>query len=88
MTLNLSRLTRKTNPSCPNAGAIAYLLLQSIGADAGPAGRNFLTQTTYVQRLNTEGGSAPSTGCSVLSDVGKQTLVPYTADYYFFHGDE
>jgi hypothetical protein len=23
-----------------------------------------------------------------LSDVGKQTLVPYTADYYFFHGDK
>jgi hypothetical protein len=27
-----------------------------------------------------------STGCSVPSDVGKQTLVPYTADYYFFTG--
>jgi hypothetical protein len=34
------------------------------------------------------GGSAPATGCSVLSDVGKQTLVPYTADYYFYHGNK
>jgi hypothetical protein len=63
-------------------------LLQSIGSEAGPAGGNLLTQTTYIQRLNTQGGSAPDTGCSVPSDVGKQTLVPYTADYYFFHGDE
>jgi Protein of unknown function (DUF3455) len=85
---SLQSIPAGSDPSCPNAGAIACLLLQSIGADTGPAGGNFLTQTTYVQRLNTEGGSAPSTGCSVLSDVGKQTLVPYTADYYFFQEDE
>jgi hypothetical protein len=54
----------------------------------GPVGGNFLTQTTFIQRLNTQGGSAPDTGCSVLSDVDKQTLVPYTADYYFFHADK
>jgi Protein of unknown function (DUF3455) len=77
-----------SDQSCPNAGAITCLLLQSIGSEAGPAGGNLLTQTTYIQRLNTQGGSAPDTGCSVPSDVGKQTLVPYTADYYFFHGDE
>jgi hypothetical protein len=59
--------------------------LQSIGSEVGLAGDNFLTQTTFIQRLNTQGGSAPATGCSVLSDVGKQTLVPYTAEYYFFH---
>jgi hypothetical protein len=77
-----------SDQSCPNAGAIACLLLQSIGSDAGPAGGNFMTQTTFIQRLNTQGGSAPDTGCSVLNDVGKQTLVPYTADYYFFHKGE
>ena len=85
---SLQSIPAGSDPSCPNAGAIACLLLQSIGADAGPAGGNFLTQTTYIQRLNTQGGAAPSTGCSVPSDVGKQTLVPYTADYYFFHGGE
>src|ERR1700692_3740006 len=85
---SLQSIPAGSDPSCPNAGAIACPLLQSIGADAGPAGGNLPTQTTHVQRLNTQGGSAPSTGCSVLSDVGKQTLVPYTADYYFFHGDE
>jgi len=77
-----------SDQSCPNVGAIACLLLQSIGSEAGLAGAKFLTQTTFIQRLNTQGGSAPATGCSVLSDVGKQTLVPYTADYYFFHADK
>ncbi|MBZ5532699.1 MAG: DUF3455 domain-containing protein [Acidobacteriia bacterium] len=73
-----------SDPSCPNAGAIGCLLLQSIGSEKGPAGGNVLTNTTFIQRLNTNGGSAPATGCSAAADVGKQTLVPYTADYYFF----
>jgi hypothetical protein len=73
--------------SCPNSGAIACLLLQSIGTQQGPEGGNLLTPVTFVQRLNTKGGSAPADGCSVSTDVGKQTLVPYTADYYFYRGD-
>jgi len=73
-----------SDPSCPNSGSIACLLLQSIGTQAGPTGGKGLASTTFVQRLNTAGGSAPATGCAVSGDVGKQTLVPYTADYYFF----
>jgi hypothetical protein len=72
--------------SCPNTGSIGCLLLQVIGAQEGPTGGKSLTRTTFIQRLNTKGGSAPAEGCSVASDVGKQTLVPYTADYYFFRG--
>jgi hypothetical protein len=26
----------------------------------------------------------PNDGCFTSADVGKQALVPYTADYYFF----
>ena len=74
-------------PSCPNAGSIACLLLETIGSKAGPTGGTLLTQTTFVQRLNTNGGSAPADGCSVSTDVGKQTLVPYTADYFFYKAD-
>lgn len=77
-----------SDPSCPNTGSIACLLLQVIGAEEGPAGGRSLTKTTFIQRLNTNGGSAPATGCSVAGDVGKQTLVPYTADYYFFRADQ
>lgn len=72
--------------SCPNAGAIGCLLLQAIGSQSGPTGGKLLTQTTFIQRLNTKGGSAPADGCSVAGDVGKQALVPYSADYYFFRG--
>ena len=79
-----------SDPSCPNTGAIACLLLQSIGSEQGPTGGRALTKTTFVQRLNTNGGSAPADadGCSASTDVGNQTLVPYTADYYFFRKDE
>jgi hypothetical protein len=77
-----------TEESCPNAGSIACLILQVIGAEEGPTGGKLLTRTSFIQRLNTKGGSAPATGCSVAADVGKQALVPYTADYYFFRGGE
>jgi Protein of unknown function (DUF3455) len=84
----LYSITAGSDPSCPNTGAVACLLLRSIGTEDGPAGGNFLSRTTYIQRLNTQGGSAPATGCSVPSDVGKQTLVPYTGDYYFYRANQ
>lgn len=77
-----------TDPSCPNSGSIACLLLQVIGAEEGPAGGKSLTKTIFIQRLNTNGGSAPTTGCLVPGDVGKQVLVPYSADYFFFRADQ
>ncbi|HEX9110432.1 MAG TPA: DUF3455 domain-containing protein [Terriglobales bacterium] len=84
----LASIAAGSDASCPNSGAIGCLLLQSIGSQQGPDGGKFLTKTTFIQRLNTKGGSAPADGCSALSDVGKQALVPYTADYYFFRGPE
>ncbi len=77
-----------TDASCPNQGAISRLLLQSIGSENGAAERGRLAGTAFIQRLNTQGGSAPATGCSAAIDVGKQTLVPYTADCYFFRADQ
>jgi hypothetical protein len=81
----LASINAGTDPSCPNAGAISCLLLQVIGSQNGPSYPfGILTKATYVQRLNTTGGSAPATGCAVSTDVGGQVLVPYTADYYFY----
>jgi hypothetical protein len=74
------RIDAGTDASCPNAGAIQCLLLQSIGNQQGPTGGRLLAQVTFVQRLNTKGGSAPTTACS----VGQTQLVPYTSDYFFF----
>ena len=76
--------TAGSDPSCPNSGAIPCLLLQSIGNQEGPGGGRLLAETTFVQRLNTNGGSAPDTACT----VGQTQLVPYTADYYFFDQDQ
>ena len=73
-----------SDASCPNAGAIPCLLLQSIGNQEGPTGGKLLDKVTFVQRLNTKGGAAPTTSCS----VGQTQLQGYEADYYFFHADE
>jgi hypothetical protein len=40
--------------------------------------------TRFIQRLNTDGGAAPSTGCVRPTDIGKKEFVPYTADYIFY----
>jgi uncharacterized protein DUF3455 len=79
-----SSLPAGSDQSCPNAGAIDCLLLQSIGTQQGPTGGKIMTKTTFIQRLNTKGGSAPDAGCRVSGDVGHQALVPYSADYLFF----
>ena len=66
------------------AGAIPWVTLQTAGVQEGPAGGDQMTEITFIQRLNTVGGSAPATGCSVATDVGKKAFVPYRADYFFF----
>ena len=74
--------------SCPNTGSIPCLLLETVGSKEGPMGGTMLSKTTFIQRLNTKGGSAPTDGCFASSDVGNQALVPYTADYFFYRKDK
>lgn len=62
--------------------AIAWLLLRAASKSSGADG-NRLTQTTYIQRVNTTGGMAPSNGCDQTT-LGASRNVPYTADYYFY----
>ena len=66
------------------AGAIPWLRVTVVGAEDGPTGGDTLSATSYIHRVNTTGGIAPSTGCTSLADVGRQAFVPYTADYYFY----
>lgn len=73
-----------TDPLFVAPNSVPWLLLQEVGVQAGPTGGDVLTQTTFVQRVNTHGGVAPSTGCSAPADVGNKAFVPYTADYYFY----
>ncbi|HEV7735176.1 MAG TPA: DUF3455 domain-containing protein [Candidatus Binatia bacterium] len=65
-------------------GAIPWFRLRVVGTDAGPDGGRRLTETTWLQRINTSGGVAPATGCAQSTDVGKVELIPYAADYVFF----
>ncbi len=66
------------------SGAIPWVLLKKVGAAVGPTGGNTLSGTTFIQRLNTVGGSAPETGCDIPTDVGRKAFVPYRADYFFY----
>jgi hypothetical protein len=80
-----------TDQSCPNTGSIACLLLHTVGSEDGPKGGKILSKTTFIQRLKTDGGSAPtnpSTGCLSTGDVGHQILVPYSADYLFYRAED
>jgi hypothetical protein len=80
-------IASSSDPDFVARGAIPWLLLQVVGAQEGPTGGDKLTATTFIQRLNTLGGVAPSTGCT-RSTVGNKALVPYEADYFFYkHGD-
>ena len=64
--------------------AIPWVKLIAVGLRVGPTGGQTLSDTTFVQRVNTRGGLAPSTGCDQLPDVGKRAFMPYTADYFFY----
>ena len=79
--------THDTDPDFVAEGAIAWLTLPEAGVQEGPTGGDTLTKTTFIQRLNTSGGLAPSDGCSQLSDVGAKAFRPYTADYFFYSKD-
>ena len=78
--------TTSTDPAFVQPGAVAWVRLAVVGSRSGPIGSNKLAPTTFIQRVNTSGGVAPSTGCASLADVGNVEFVPYTADYFFYTG--
>jgi Protein of unknown function (DUF3455) len=77
-------IASSTDPNFVNQNSIAWLLVQAVGTQTGPTGGTTLSGTTFIQRLNTSGGLAPSTGCDTLADVGGKAFIPYTADYFFY----
>jgi hypothetical protein len=70
-----------TDPAYVAPGAIPWLRLRIVGSQAGPAGGEKLLPTTYIQRVNTAGGVAPSPTCA---QAGARAFVPYETDYVFF----
>jgi hypothetical protein len=61
------------------SGAVPWLLLQATST----SGTGVFTKVTYVQRLNTNGGTAPGTGCDATT-AGMDTRVRYSGDYFFY----
>jgi FtsP/CotA-like multicopper oxidase with cupredoxin domain len=55
--------------------------IQWLSLTAVPDGPGVFEKVTFIQRLNTVGGNAPSTDGTV---VGQEARVPYTADYLFY----
>lgn len=75
-----SRITGKQLAVAPGgAGNIPLQLVQ-----ANPAmGQGAMTGVTYIQRLKTQGGVAPTADCGA-PNVGAKLTVNYQADYIFW----
>jgi hypothetical protein len=71
-----SSVTAAAQANSPVPNAIPQLLLKSTG-NRGPG---LLGNVTYIQRLNTTGGVAPSGPCT----DGATASIRYTADYAFW----
>jgi hypothetical protein len=76
-----------SDPSFVASGAIPWLRLAITGARAGATGGDTLSGSTFIHRVNTTGGVAPSTRCRLPKDIGNRAYVPYTADYVFYRAD-
>jgi hypothetical protein len=62
------------NQAAPDATAVPWLLLESVG------GTGRLGTVRFIQRTGTHGGNAPDGGCSGSA----MRRVPYTATYSFY----
>jgi hypothetical protein len=82
------KVAESTDAAYVAPGAIPWFLLDAVGTQYGPNWGQKLVRTTHIQRVNTGGGVAPATGCTVTSDIGKKALVPYTADYVFYRNKQ
>jgi hypothetical protein len=75
-----STVAARRDAGAPGApGAVDWLRLKASSTATGADGDR-LAGTSYVQRINTEGGVAPAGACA----PGASTEVPYSADYVFF----
>ena len=67
------------NSPSPDPNSIPWLLVNVVSHD----GDGLLSRITTVQRLNTNGGKAPVSGCD-SARVGHEVRVAYSADYLFY----
>jgi len=63
-----------------DATAVPWLLLQAVSH----SGTGLMSKVTYIQRIHTTGGLAPTAGCGA-DTVGATVEIDYTADYLFYY---
>lgn len=68
---------RRLDGCAVDPSSIPWLLLEADETD----GAGIFSKTTYIQRVNTVGGKAPSTPGNY---DGEEVSVPYLAEYYFY----
>ncbi|HSK70752.1 MAG TPA: DUF3455 domain-containing protein [Pyrinomonadaceae bacterium] len=73
-------VARRLAGCSPDSNAIPWLLLETVETD----GPGIFRRTTYIQRVNTAGGLAPT---APGSTVGEEARVPYTTEYYFYRAE-
>ena len=69
----------KAKVEAPSAGAVPWLLLEAKSNE----GQGVFAHVSFVQRVDTEGGKAPATGCD-KAHLKAETRVDYQANYYFY----
>jgi len=74
-----SRVVGEVIQRSPAPGAIPWLLLRAKSNE----GSGTLAGVKYIQRLDTKGGVAPSSGCDA-AHAGAEARVDYSADYDFY----
>lgn len=72
------KASKVASAESPKADAVPWLLLSGT-----PTGQGAFAQVTHVQRLETAGGKAPSSGCDA-GRLGEKALVPYTSSYFLY----
>src|SRR6185503_17069710 len=64
-------------PVIVDPDAIPWVLLKAVSTE----GSGIFADTTFIQRVHTTGGKAPSVDGTFVGQVAR---VPYTADYFFY----
>jgi hypothetical protein len=69
----------KAQANAPQPSTIPWLLLQA----ESHQGDGIFSQVNWIQRLNTVGGKAPTSGCD-RAYKNREISIGYQADYYFW----
>ena len=72
-------IEQRVDGCTPDPTAIQWLLLRTLTQE----GRGIFSDVTYVQRVNTVAGLAPSTPGE---SIGEERRMPYTSEYFFYRG--